>query len=905
MSSTLKNAIEVNGVSSSKNGNPVTSSESDLELDVTKLHSLPTEQQDLYLFNYLTRLESRIQLSDNTAISTQQADYKRRLLVVIKLSPPTPTRVIRNGLGRCFNILLVKGERKILFDTVTDLGSILSAGKSERDVVSRHAAVHCIGELYKTAGDSAINLAGGTCSSLLRLIKTAQNHAGLRAATFKALAKIVGMIKRSLDEGTARDIWKQAKNLSSGDKAYLVQKNAFWCLEQLVTNLPYFDNVNDFETLKTTVFKAGDSPSSSVRHASAACLAAALVKSYSETAAEKPTTKPKKPKKGIQAQNLANVNDGEDSDSHRPGSPSVRKSSVRLQFTLPEILWQLTLQYTRNSITNRGRAALISCYATLFTSLDSRVIAKGYKCIVEHLLIELLSNPTICHHRYRLLLTRRLIQKLLGDLVGQQILGEAGQLEAASVLINDFLKNYPQATKDRAEPTKHALTAILNLLASFFRSLGSAFNPLAESCREGLLQALRHPSYTVQIHASYCLRTFAIACPQQLIQCASVCMNSLNRELGFLGSEQQSPRRWVGHANGLAAIISASPLQPLYGSLEINSRVLGLAIDLLKSSTNTELRVSRVQLQVAWILIGGLMALGPNFVKIHLSQLFLLWRNALPKPLTKENIGQRQTAEMIYLVHVRECALGSLLSFLEFNNRLITVDVAKRISVMLKNTTDFLMLLPSDKEKSADLAPRITQSLQLPDLIQMVRRRVLQCYAQLAIRSPQSSIDVFSQSNILNFSVYCFADPEAYCSGTLSASIANSASNFESIWSAGDNYAFGISGLMDGLDMRHLPGEKLQGTSDRGRRPLDISSEIDRSVCCTLHCDTFSDSVSCEDQYVEHVSMTRSVFIQMRALNWRISLIHRRRKSSTLLSLFLRWHFRFKMLEFKKACWSS
>ena len=903
MSLTPENAADVNDASNTiKNGNSTTGGGLDLELDISKLHSLPAEQQDLYLFNYLTCLESRIQSSDNATISTQQADHKRRLLIVIKLSSPKPTRVIRNCLGRCLNFLLAKGERKILFDIITDLGGIISAGKNERDAASRHTAVHCLGEVYKTAGDSAINLASGTSSSLLRLIKTAQNHAALRAAIFTALGKIVGVVKSSLDEATARDIWKQARNPCSSDKAYLVQKNAFWCLEQLVTCLPHFDNINDFETLKATVFKAGDSAASSVRHASAACLAAALIKSYSDTPVEKPTAKFKKPKKGTQAQNLANVNDGEDSDSHRPGSPNVRKSFVRLQFTLPEILWQLTLQYTRNSITNRGRAALISCYAAVFESLGSRVIAKSYKAIVEHFLTDLLSNPNICNHRYRLLLSRRLLQKLLGDLVGQQILGEAGQLEAASILVNDFLKNYPQAIKDRAEPTKHAMTATLGLLASFLRSLGSAFNSLAESCREGLLQALRHPSYTVQIHASYCLRTFTLACPQQLIQCASVCMNSLIRELGFLGSEQQSPRRCVGHANGLAAIISASPLQPLYGSLEINSRVLSLATDLLKSSTNTELRVSRIQVQVAWILIGGLMALGPNFVKIHLSQLLLLWRNALPKPITKENIGHRQTAEMIYLVHVRECALGSLLSFLEFNNRLITMDVAKRISVMLKNTTDFLTILPSDKDKGADAMSRVNHSLQLPDLIQMVRRRVLQCYAQLAIRSPQSSIDVFSQSNILNFSVYCFADPEAYSSGTLSAAIANSASNFDGIWTTGDNYAFGISGLMNGLDVRNLPGETSQSASSRGPRSLDISSEIDRLVGHAIQCNPLPDFVSYVVQYAEHASTTRSVFTQMQVSKWKTSLIHRQQKSSTLLLLSLRWHSPSKTLESKKAC---
>ena len=833
MSSSPKHTPDVNDTSS-RRSTSTTGAEHELELDVSKLHSLPAEQQDLHLFTYLARLESRIRSGNDPIAALQQIDYKRRLFVIIKLSSLTPTRVIRNGLGRCFTALLVKGERKILFDTITDLGDIISAGKNDRDIASRHAAVYCLGEVYMTAGDSATDHASGACTSLLRLIKMAQNHAGLRAAIFRALGKMVKMVKTALDESVARDIWKQARNAASNDRGFLVQKNAFWCLETLVLNLQLFDNINDFENLKNTTFRVGDSLASSVRHASATCLAVTFVKFYSESPIEKPVLKPKKPKKGTQAQNLSVENDGEDSDLRRPGTPNVKKGLARLEFTLPEILWQLTAQYIRSSTSNRARVALIACYAAILKGLDPRRVTKAYKIIVQHLLNDLLSNPTICSHRYRLLLSRRLIQKLLGDLVGRQILGEAGQLEAANVLIQDVLKNYPQATRDRAEPTKHALTVSLGLLSSLIQLLGSAFNPLADSCREGLLQVLQHPSYTVQIHTSHCLRTLALACPQQLIQCASICINSLNRELGFLGSEQQSPHRCSGYANGLAAIISVSPLQPLYGSLEINSRVLSLATELLKSSTNTELRVSRLQVQVAWILIGGVMALGPSFVKIHLSQLLLLWRNALPKPFTKENIGQRQIMEMIYLVHVRECALGSLLSFLEFNSRLITWDVAKRISIMLKNTTDFLMNLPSDRDRGGDVTPRISQSLQLPDLIQMLRRRALQCYAQLAIRSPQSSVDVFSHSNILNFSVYSFADPESYSSGTLSASISNSASIFESIWTAADNYAFGVSGLMEGFNVRHLPGERSQSGPNRGRRSPGINSQIDQAVCHPL-----------------------------------------------------------------------
>ena len=224
------------------------------------------------------------------------------------------------------------------------------------------------------------------------------------------------------------------------------------------------------------------------------------------------------------------------------------------------------------------------------------------------------------------------------------------------------------------------------------------------------------------------------------------------------------------------------------------------------------------------------MSLGPNFVKIHLSQLLLLWRNSLPKALTKLNAGERQVPELSYLVHVRECALGSILSFLEFNSLLLTTDVSKRISVMLQNTIEFLEHLPNIKV-DGELSSRIAPSLQLPDLIQMVRRRVLQCLTRLATRSPHTSKETLSQSNILTFAVSCFAQPEGYAHSSLGSSIANSASNFDNIWNVADNAGFGVSGMMRGLQIKFLPDDLLQGEQSYWHSGRSAESDLDQLVC--------------------------------------------------------------------------
>ena len=785
--------------------NTKTGIDSKFRLDIPKLQSLPAEQQDLYLFTFSLDLERYVYKLDQDELSAKQSSLNHQLLQIIGLLAPTPTRVIRKCLGRCFDRILGKGDRKSLYDSINQLVAIIGSGKGEKELSTKHAAVYCLGEIYKTVGESAISLSNISGSTVMRLSKHAQKHVGLRGAILAALGKIVEGTKASMDEGLAKDIWKYARAAVSSDKAALVHQNACSCLERLMTCTTHFDTAGDYDNLKSTIWKACESTSASTRRAAASCLASVLVKSYSEYHPERAVPQLKKPKKSTRNQTTG-IEDDEEAVS-RPGSPLTKKNATKLEFTLPDILRQLSVHYVRSATSNRTRAAIIRCYVKILKSLDAKTVESSYGMVADHLLVEVSNNPFIVYNRHRLLLTRKFVQKILAELVGSKILGESGRLRAAKFLINDVLKNYPQVIKEREEPSKHTLIGALDALGALIRSLGSAFTAMGDSCREALVQVLQHLSYSVQIHASHCLRVFVLACPQQFLPCASICMNSVTRELAMLTAGRQSSRRCVGLANGLAAVLSISPLQPLYSSLEISTRVLSTAISLLKSSSRADLRVSSTQIQIAWILMGGLMSLGPNFVKIHISQLLLLWRNALPRPLTAENTAQREASETMYLTHVRECALGAILSFLEFNNKLVTIDVSKRIAAMLHNTVEFLKSLPTKKTTSDDTPQRHISSLQLQDLILMVRRRVLQCYTKLISFSASVSSDVLTQSNLITLAVSLFADPEVYAAGSLGSSIANSAGYFENIWEISDNSGFGISGLIQGPRIKLFPGE--------------------------------------------------------------------------------------------------
>ncbi|KAL4872069.1 hypothetical protein BDV12DRAFT_5940 [Aspergillus spectabilis] len=778
---------------SSSDNNTTNNASPRAELDITKLHALPSEQQDLYLLTFTSDLVQHISALDKAQVSAQQKFLKQELFKVLTLSSPAITRVIRNNLGRCFGAIFSKGDRGILFETVTELLGLLNAGKNEADLRTKFAAAHCLGDVFAAAGESVFAQSSIVASSLLKLLKPSSNHTGCRGSVFAVLRKVIGGTGAPLDEGTVRDIWKQARNAATGDKSTFVQVHACRCLEQLLYTTPYFDNANDFETLKTVAWKVIDSPLAPVRHAAAACLAQALTKLHAKDARVMPAPKPKKAKR---MSKKPGPRPGEDEDEAAEFSESSapKKSESRLYFLLPDLLRQLSSQYLRSTTSNRTRAGIAVCYKHVLRILGDKFVEERYAQIANHLLLDLLNHPSVTYNRFRLLMTRKVVGTILEETVGRDSLRENSRLAAAKWLINDVLKDYPQVVQERREPSKYTLTSALNALTSLISSLGSAFVSLAESCRDALLQVLAHPSYTVQIHAAHCLRTFVLACPYQLLSCVTICLNSLNREVAQLSTPRQSPRRCVGYANGMSAMLSTSRLQPLYGSVDVYSRVFTQATDLLKTSSNSELRAASTQIQVAWILIGGLMPLGPSFVKIHLSQLMLLWKNALPKHLSQENSAKKGFLEMSFLAHVRECALGALLTFMEFNGKMITADGARRIATMLQNTVEFLDEIPRQKSVM-DISQRLHPSLQLYDIETMVRRRVLQCFAKLLHAHPLSHADVISQSSLLSLAISSFADPDATQSSPLESSIAASTAQFENLWDVSDNFGFGVTGL--------------------------------------------------------------------------------------------------------------
>jgi len=756
-------------------------------LDLEKLRALPSEQQGLYLLTFTGELLQYVTKLDEKPRLNQLGAIRNQLLEVVNIQTPFPSRIIRYNIGECYIKLLNDVIGNGLYDSINGLVTIVN-GK-EKEVKTKHAALTCLGHITESYGSNAVSLSSNVIAASLRLQKTAANHTDLRATIYKVIGKTIIGVGVMIDESSAREAWKASRSVIASDNSDHVVVNAYWCLEQLLKHTRYYNNQSDFEKLQSIIWKSLDSPSKHVRHGAVSCLASQLIKHFVERPVE--NSLPKKTKK-TKAKGGKDA-DAEDEDE-RPQNPLPLKDVLAL--TLQDILRLLSNRYAKAATSNRARAGITICLRIVLQCLGEAIIDGSYALLISHLSNNL-QPEAVKSNRYRELVTRKHIRIILNHVV-HPMLSEGSQVHAAQSLINEVLKDYPQTLNERPEPTKSALLIALIALENLIFRLGSAVQAIADACREAILQVLQHPSYTIQVYAARCMKALVAASPSHLLSCITLCMNSVGREVNLLGTGRQSPRRCIGYAHGLAALLSASAQNPLYGSVDVYVRVLDQATALLRSSKISNVKISAAKIQVAWTMLGGLMTLGPNFIKTHLPQLLLLWRNALPPPPSRDEIQDCSMIDQSFLSHVRECALSSIVAFLNFNSRLVTPDVAKRLTTMLQNTTVFMSRLPI-KKTTEDIGARLFASLQLLDLDVMVRRRVFQCFTLLVMSNPLTIQDIVQELNVVSMAVSCFADPDNFHFTSLSTSIASSTGNFETIWDMGDNLGYGVTGLVDGF----------------------------------------------------------------------------------------------------------
>lgn len=285
--------------------------------------------------------------------------------------------------------------------------------------------------------------------------------------------------------------------------------------------------------------------------------------------------------------------------------------------------------------------------------------------------------------------------------------------------------------------------------------------------------------------------------------------------------------RALGHAYGLAALLAVIPDRPLYISYDISAKVFDMAVQILKRAGEHDVKVAQVEIEIAWTCIASLMTLGPNFVRPHLPQMLVLWRNALPKPTTKDGAANRSVAEWSFLLHVRESTVGAVHCFLKHNSpALVSADVTRRISSLLSNGLAFAnTFLTSRAALNQEELTADGKGLGIDGREALLRSRIFQSFSLLGFGGVTESV----QSSLLQSVITLFASPDGYAGSSVQAAIVSSSGTFTSIWQSADSYAYGLTSLQVG------DGPKDWMNRDGIEAAFDeMVGLVDASVACAL-----------------------------------------------------------------------
>ncbi|KAG1788621.1 uncharacterized protein HD556DRAFT_1496522 [Suillus plorans] len=237
-------------------------------------------------------------------------------------------------------------------------------------------------------------------------------------------------------------------------------------------------------------------------------------------------------------------------------------------------------------------------YVTLLAKLGPVFVRANYSLLVGHLMTEIISYPKNGATRYGKLSIRKLVGALLRELIVVRMLTEQGQIAAIQDLSSSYLKRWPALMLGQVAPSSSILTIALEEVAGLLQQLSHAPPPVQDAVSAPLTTLLTHPSHS-----------------------------SLQRDIESLQSPaapSDIDRQTLGHSYGLAALAVVVPHCPLYVSFDVSAGVLDTTAQLLKLTSDHDVHIAAVEVEVVWTLIASLMLLGPNFVRSHLPQLLVL-----------------------------------------------------------------------------------------------------------------------------------------------------------------------------------------------------------------------------------------------------------------------------------------
>ena len=741
-------------------------------------------------------------------------------------------------------LLFGTGESRSMFDTLqvllragsddpartTSGGAAGSVYKGAFEKEGRVAALYVAGEIFGALGQHTMSLFNELLSTTLAIAKQVSHPVILRYHALLCLRKVLSKGSSSMSDQVGKETVRSLRT-GVGDKAGAVARGNAVCLMVLTQQTQLLVNRNEVEGVLGAGLKALETADFQTKRSLSDLLGAVLALTQQEMVPPPATASTKK--KGKKAAAGAEGQEDSDDDVSMMPASAGESGAFRRMMNPTGMLEQLSTPFFRTPASRKLQVAIFDVYSSLLSRLGAEWVHLNYEVVFKHFAEDMPAQLRGTSQRTEFLFLRAGVRILLRQLIGERMLGEQGQVAAIQIVCGTYLKKWPTLTPGHSPPSKFTLAVALDECRGLLAQLGSTPPQVQDVLYAPLLRCLSHPSHSVQMSAGLCLRTYCEVSPTHLTSALKSLLEFLNRDLNSLASGSSSKgvelsRSANGIARGLAALIHLIPKRPLYASFDISAEVLALSIKLLKNAGKHDLHVSAVEIQVAWMLLGALMALGPNFVRTHLPQLLTLWRNALPKPTAKDTSSAssgRTDAEWGFLLHVRECTLGCILSFLTHDaSELVNLDTARRIVALLSHMLAFVDGFSSQRPHLLqEQTPGVhTGGLTLLDREFLLRRRIMQCFALLADSPAMEPLE----SGLLMVALRAFSESDRYVGSATQAAISASAGNYTTVWALTDGYAFGVNSLIDLKSSKVCEGPESANAKPRLNRD-SLESQLD------------------------------------------------------------------------------
>nr|BAA21452.1 HYPOTHETICAL 229.9KD PROTEIN IN NUC1-PRP21 INTERGENIC REGION [Schizosaccharomyces pombe] len=544
---------------------------------------------------------------------------------------------------------------------------------------------------------------------------------GVRSIALDGLSKCIETSIQSTNEDLIKEIWKCIKsNLNTSSTNVLL--SALRCAYYILGSSRLRNS--ELEWFKSFLFKKSSIDNSLLHSSLGRCfsaLASAQADKSIEAAANAVPSTPADDENNEEVENRSTTRRFDETESFRHALRILVEN-----------------YHSKHAKYESSKAVLVFAVKHLFLMQRPSFVSLNYTTIVDIILLhqshstskEWLSSLEQYHCTY-----------LFRDVIGRRFLDQSSELQGIEILLKRVLEPY---LKDQSKISEIAVkTAMASTADILSRSKGSA-TALYSQLLDTTLQILYLGKDSLKNEVAWLLRCLLSVMPSPLMPTLLALFNRLELEFKHLRSKPKevSPKLNVGIFNNLTlslmSIYVAAEENPLYVASSIFSKLFNFSLDLIKSSSKLDLLAAQAQIKTGWRLLSAYVSFGPSFTRMQLSQLLILWKNALsrvPSKIHSQNFMETN-ADMFNRFEALQC----LLSFLEYNKILFTPDVRKRVIIFLNNCLKFY--------KAFSLTKRLEITMPIPasdyshlELRSLLLARIFQCFFELSQLSGMSLDD--------------------------------------------------------------------------------------------------------------------------------------------------------------------